>query len=753
MSLASETNLIKTMATLNEIGVWINRLGMGHDLPATLKLIVEGAVEAVAAGTERTGSFPNASAVIWIYDEARREFEPDSRVSAGEPAGASTDDFPRPNGLGRQAIRHRRRLLSFEQRGTDIHPAKQKAGARSLVCYPLIVGDEIVGTLYVYRCDDQRFSDVELLTLDNFVNLAAIAIHHGRQVGGLSRALARKVSELEKLERASRLISSRTNLDETLHEILSIGLDMTAAQYGSFELYDKKQKVLAIRALAGRKKDFSTTSPPLAVDERSVVGWVATHHESLLIPDLRDPQWQAIYHPLPVDQEMCSELAVPLIGTGGGLEGVLNIESPLPYAFTEEDRQLLEALATQAVIALQEIRLLDTILEIGEILLTTAGNDLFGLIVDRACELINVPVGAIWTVGEGDMLVLRQSSQGLRRGEKVSLERSLTGQAIRLRRAITVDDVRTHPDFEYRELAVEQGWVSAIIVPLLMPDGNRRALGSFSLYSNHLRDFSNWDKKLLTLLANHAAVAIHDADQLAQLKEARDRQAITETFAAVGDMAANLLHQLNNKIGAIPARVQGIEDKCEEAVSTWPYLAENLQEIELSARQAMAIVRDSMAHLRPVKRQPVEVARCLNMALERASLPATVKVQRSGLKNLPRVFAGERQLEMVFYNLIDNALTAMKGAGELRFSGTWQGDEVIITVADSGPGIPPEIQPHIFDFSPKPMTVNRRQSQRLGFGLWWVKTLIDRFDGRLLLTSEPGQGATFQICLPAEKRQ
>ena len=141
------------------------------------------------------------------------------------------------------------------------------------------------------------------------------------------------------------------------------------------------------------------------------------------------------------------------------------------------------------------------------------------------------------------------------------------------------------------------------------------------------------------------------------------------------------------------------------------------------------------------------------MALERVSLPATVKVQRSGLRNLPRVLAGERQLEMVFYNLIDNALTAMKGAGELRFSGTWQGDEVIITVADSGPGVPPEIQPHIFDFSPKPITVNRPQSQRLGFGLWWVKTLIDRFDGRLLLTSEPGQGATFQICLPAEKRQ
>jgi GAF domain-containing protein len=654
--------------------------------------------------------------------------------------------------LGQRTIRHRRRLLSYEQKGVAIHPAKQAAGARSLVCYPLLVGDEIVGLLYVYRCDEHRFDEVELLTLENFVNLAGIAIHHGRQVGGLSQALARKVSELEKLERASRLISSRTNLDETLQEILSIGLDMTAAQYGSFELYDKKRGVLTIRALAGRKKEF-TGGPPLPIDQQSVVGWVATNRQSLLIPDLQAAHWRAIYHPLPVDQVMRSELAVPLIGTGGGLAGVLNIESPLPHAFTLEDQHLLEALATQAVIALQEMRLLDAILEIGEVLLSAEDNDLFKLFVERACDLINVPVGAIWTIDEANTLVLRQSTKGHRRGEKLSLDRSLNGQAIRLRRPIAVDDVRTHADFEYRDLAVEQGWVSAIIVPLLMPNEDRRAVGSFSLYANRLRDFSDWDKKLLTLLANHAAVAIHDADQLTQLKQARERHAVAETFAAVGDVTANLLHQLNNKVGAIPARIQGIEDKCAEVLTTYPYLANNLKEIEQSAHQAMAIVRDSMAHLRPVKRQAVEVAHCLARALERAGPPPTIKIFRTELECLPRAIAGEQQLEMVFYNLIENAVKAMGGHGELHFSGAWQGDQVIVTVTDTGPGIPPEIQPYIFEFSPTSMTAEQRQTQRLGFGLWWVKTLIDRFGGRLLLNSELGRGTTFKVCLPAEKGQ
>jgi GAF domain-containing protein len=259
-SAIDDVNLIRTLAAFNEIGAQINRLGMSHDLPATLKLIVENAVQAVAVGATSPASNPPASAVIWIYDEAKRAFDPQSRVSAGEPPGASTDDFPRSDGLGMQAIQRRRRLLSYEERGRTIHPVKQAVGARSLACCPLIVSDEIVGLLYVYRRDDRRFTEIELLLLDNFVHLAAMAIHFGRKVGGMTQMLARKVNEQEKLARASRLINSRTNLEETLHEILSIGLDLTAAQYGSFELYDK-DRLANDQALAGYNMDPALSCP------------------------------------------------------------------------------------------------------------------------------------------------------------------------------------------------------------------------------------------------------------------------------------------------------------------------------------------------------------------------------------------------------------------------------------------------------------------------------------------------------------
>jgi signal transduction histidine kinase len=74
-----------------------------------------------------------------------------------------------------------------------------------------------------------------------------------------------------------------------------------------------------------------------------------------------------------------------------------------------------------------------------------------------------------------------------------------------------------------------------------------------------------------------------------------------------------------------------------------------------------------------------------------------------------------------------------------------------VTVADTGPGILPEIQPHIFEFSSTELASTEEQTRRLGFGLWWVKTFVDRFGGRLLVESEPGQGSAFTVWLPAEK--
>ena len=165
-------------------------------------------------------------------------------------------------------------------------------------------------------------------------------------------------------------------------------------------------------------------------------------------------------------------------------------------------------------------------------------------------------------------------------------------------------------------------------------------MGAFSVYGSTADEdrftASDWDKKVLGILAHYAALAVRNAANQAALRSAQEQHATAETFAAVGDVAANLLHRLNNKVGTIPVRVEGIEDKCAAALAADPYLASNLAEIGQSARAAMEAVRESLFHLQPLPLAPVNVGDCVAEALAASRLPAGVHVELDG----PRRSAG-----------------------------------------------------------------------------------------------------------------
>jgi signal transduction histidine kinase len=290
---------------------------------------------------------------------------------------------------------------------------------------------------------------------------------------------------------------------------------------------------------------------------------------------------------------------------------------------------------------------------------------------------------------------------------------------------------------------------AALVMPMFArQDG--RALGAFSVYTGpgDQRDFasSDWDKKVLDILGHYAALAVQLSAQQEALRVAQDQRALTEAFAAIGDIAANLLHRLNNKVGTIPVRVEGIQDKCQAALDADPYLAKNLTEIQRSATEAMDAVRESLFHLNPIQLAPVSLSASVREALEATHLPAGVTVQVEGLDALPAVQAGTQRLSLVFSNLLENASDAMGGTGEITIRGEVQDGWVDVTVSDNGPGIPPDQHEKIFEFN-----YSARASAhpgKLGFGLWWVKSLMARFGGSVSVESDGQHGATFLLHLP-----
>jgi signal transduction histidine kinase len=449
---------------------------------------------------------------------------------------------------------------------------------------------------------------------------------------------------------------------------------------------------------------------------------------------------------------MRSELAVPLIGASGRLEGVLNLESPAVGAFSEDDSHLLQALATQAVITIQEVSLLDALQEVAHLLLTQTCQKVLTHLADLACNLLDAATSAIWTL-KGDDLILEVSSGGYQHGDVIPLRNSLAGQAVQKRSAVISEDVRMDERFHRADLARGQNWARALIVPLLSGCKDE-PLGAFGVYSSgagpgHFAE-SEWDKKVLICLADYAVLAFQNAARQEALRASQEQRSVAETFAAVGDIASNLLHHLNNKVGTIPVRIQGIEDKCQDTLDDNPYLSHNLDEINRCATEAMESVRESLSHLRPIRLEPVFVAARVADAIQFIKLPSGIEVQVEKLDRLPMIMAGERTLTLVFTNLLENAADAMDGNGIIQIRGFVDEEWVEINVSDNGPGIPPRLHDHIFELNYSGRGVTR--PSKLGFGLWWVKTLMTRLGGSVSVESDGIRGTTFHLRLPqAEK--
>src|SRR5687768_3289733 len=750
---AQETDprLLEALASLNQISAAINHIDPSDagNRAVSLRLIVESSIRVI----------PGSSAVIYTYDQAAGAFEAESRLSA-QPEGHSPistttepDDAPRSGGIGMRTVQRRRRTLSYEEPDLNVHPYHAARGVKAVACFPLIVAEQTVGVLYIYLHEEREFTHLEQLMLDNFVNQAAMAIYHTRRLAGIRRDLARKEEDLSRMRRAGMLISSRLRLEETLESILQLALEVTNAQYGIFRLLDKSGKFLITRAISGIYLERPKIET-LPLDGKSIMAHVARAREPLLIPDLRQEPWSNIYYPFDPSLEMLSELAIPLINASGRLEGVLNLESPHLRAFSEDDSHMLQSLATYAITAIQEVRLLDALQEVARLLLSQPCQKVLDHLGAVASDLLNASSNAIWLLEDNNELTLVSSNGAFHPGDRIPLQESLTGLAVLQKKPIATNHLASDPRFNRRDLVDSQNWSRALIVPLLAGDDGY-AIGAFSVFGPDadLGRFaeSGWDEKVLTCLAHYAVLAIQNESRQQALRASQEQRWLAETFAAVGDVSSNLLHNMNNKVGTIPVRVQTIQDKYRSMLEADPYLAKNLAEIERCAAEAMQIVQENLSQLRPIQMDQVYVAPRVAEAVRAAQLPPDIQVKIHGLEHLPMVIAGGQSLTFMFKNLIENAVDAMQGKGVITIQGEKHPGRVEVLVGDSGSGISPELHDKIFELDFSGEAVAR--PGKLGFGLWWVKTLMARLGGSVVVESDGQHGTIFRLYLPTAEEK
>ncbi len=177
-----------------------------------------------------------------------------------------------------------------------------------------------------------------------------------------------------------------------------------------------------------------------------------------------------------------------------------------------------------------------------------------------------------------------------------------------------------------------------------------------------------------------------------------------------------------------------------------------LDEVHTSAQRMAEIVKavKSYAYLDQAPIQEVDVHEGLEntLVILRHKLKAGITVTREYAADLPHIEAYASELNQVWTNIIDNAVDAMQGQGQLTLHTTPAADHIVVEIGDDGPGIPPEIQAHIFD----PFFTTKAPGSGTGLGLHIAYNIVQRHSGQIRVTSRPG-ATCFQVTLPLQLKR
>lgn len=177
-----------------------------------------------------------------------------------------------------------------------------------------------------------------------------------------------------------------------------------------------------------------------------------------------------------------------------------------------------------------------------------------------------------------------------------------------------------------------------------------------------------------------------------------------------------------------------------------------LQEIQNSTGRISDLVKaiKEYSFMDQAPRQQVDVVKGIENTLKILTykLKHGVTVVREFDPNLPRIFSYGSELNQVWTNLLDNAIDAMKGKGEVRIRTCREGKDILVEITDSGPGIPASIQPRIFD----PFFTTKAVGDGSGLGLDTVYRIVRQHHGNISFTSQPGN-TCFRVRLPIEEPQ
>src|SRR5262245_3573295 len=449
--------------------------------------------------------------------------------------------------------------------------AIELGGIRTLLVVPMIKNDALMGAILIFRQEMRRFTNKQIELVQNFANQAVIAIENARLLNELRESLQQQTATADALKVISR---SSFDLQAVLDALVQSAARLCEADLGSIT----RQKHKAFWQVASYGHPPALTeymrNHPIELGRGSLTGRTALERTVVQIPDiLADPKYKFV-EPSKIGGYR-TMLGVPLLREGEPI-GVIVMMRRTVCPFTDKQIELVTTFADQAVIAIENVRLLNELRE--SLQQQTATADMLKVIsrstfdlqvvlktlVESAARLCDAYDSAIWRP-DGDRLLL-VAHHGPIPAETLPLIRgTVAGRTVLDGRTFHIADLQTE-DAEFPESsknARSWGFRALLCVPLMREDV---AIGTIALRRNDAQLFTERQVALLQTFADQAVIAIENARLFNELRESLRQQTATANVLRVISRSTFDLKTVLNTL------VQSVAQLCESDMAAIPRL-------------------------------------------------------------------------------------------------------------------------------------------------------------------------------------
>lgn len=411
-----------------------------------------------------------------------------------------------------------------------------------------------------------------------------------------------------------------------------------------------------------------------------------------------------------------------------------------------EERVLSTALESR-------IRELNAILRAGRAVASTLSlDDVLELILHSAKELLDSTEGSVMLLDDEKEMLHIAASIGLSddvRAHPIPLGEGVAGWVAEFREPVILSGDISDPRFR-RFIPKDRTVRSAMSAPLY---ARAEAVGVLNVsVSSGRREYSEHDLRALTVFAEHAAIAIHNARLYQSEREASTK--LAELDERRREFLAVVTHDLKSPLTSILGYVKLLLDADDEGSR------ENVQQfasiIERQGRRMLdmieqLVVATGVNEGAPVlSREPIDFRKILDQQVDAfGAILGTRTLEIDVPNEIPIVYGDPSAIEHILANLLDNAVKYSPDGTAIEVHITTDEHELLISVADRGPGIPAHVLPKVFERYRR--ADDHAEGGSVGLGLFIVRSLTQGHGGKVWAENREGGGARITFTLPLRR--